>query len=143
MSLESIVNHILDEAKAQREIILKEAAQQAEAILKEAKQQAEALFKEVINQEKTLAEKQRQKILVNARLESKKSLLGARQELLDEVFKDLKTKLAKDRFKKEQIFFDKVQEGALDIDFYLTEIRIDYETEVARILFTPLENEVF
>lgn len=136
MSLESIVNHILVEADSQKELILKEAKQQAESILKQAEQEAERLTQQIINQEKMLAEKERQKILVNARLEQKKNSLSAKQELIDAVFAKLKASLQEDRFKKQRIFKDKVQEAPEDIDFYLNRIRADCETEIAEILFS-------
>ena len=135
MSLESILQHIIEEANFQKEKIIQEAKQEAHKIIQLAKLDAEELYRDILNQEKGLYERQKQKIMVNARLEDKKSLLASKQELIDAVFVKLKSTLKKDKFKKEQIFQNKTQELAEDLDFYLNKIRPDYETEIAQILF--------
>jgi V/A-type H+-transporting ATPase subunit E len=136
MSLESILNHILGEADTQRDKIIQEAKQQQDRIIREAKLEAERLYREAINKEKVLAQTQKQKLIVNARLEEKKNLLKAKQELIDSVFKELKSTLARDKFKKQQVLTDKIKEVPEDIDFYLGKIRQDCETDIARILFS-------
>lgn len=135
MSLESILGHILGEADTQEDKIMQEARRQRDTIIREAKIEAEKLYQEVLNKEKSLYETQRQRLIVNARLEQKKNLLRAKQELIDSVFKKLKSSLASNKFKKQQVFTDKVKEVPEDIDFYLEKIRQDYEGEVASILF--------
>jgi len=136
MSLESIIKHILGEADSHRDKIIQEAKQQRDKIIREAKLEAERLYREAINKEKALAEAQKQRLIVNARLEEKKNLLKAKQELIDSVFKELKSTLAKDRFKKQRVLTDRVKEVPEDIDFYLKKVRQDNETEIARILFS-------
>jgi vacuolar-type H+-ATPase subunit E/Vma4 len=135
MSLESIINHILGEASSQTEKIIQEAKQQREKIIQEAKLEAEKLHREILNKEKNLSEAERQKMVVNARLEQKKNLLKAKQELIDSVFQRLKPELKSDKFKKQQVLIDKVKEVPEDIDFYLAKVRQDYETEIAKVLF--------
>lgn len=136
MSLESIVNHILAEVNTQRDKIIQEARQQTDTIIQEARQQADKLYQAIIEHEKSLLESQRKKLIINAKLESKKELLKTKQEAIDAVFERLKTGLVKDKFKKKQIYRDKIEEVAENIDFYLNKMRIDYETEIARILFS-------
>lgn len=135
MSLESILNHILAEANTQRDKIIQEAKFAADKIIQEAKQEAEALYQEELNKEKTLSLAQRQRLVVNARLEEKKKLLEAKQELIDNAFEKLKLTLKSDRFKKQQVSADRIKEVPEDIDFYLKQLRQDYETEIAGILF--------
>lgn len=135
MSVESILSHILNKANAQKEKIVQEAKIGAEAILREAKKEAGKIYQEILDREKAVYESQRHKLIVNARLESKKNLLKAKQELIDSVFKELKSELGKIKLKKQQVTQDKVQEVAEDIDFYLSKIRPDYEGEIAKVLF--------
>jgi vacuolar-type H+-ATPase subunit E/Vma4 len=135
MSLESILNHILDEAKQQRGQLIQEAVLAKEKIIQEAKQEARELYLEGLNKEKSIYESQRQKLIVRARLESKKDLLGARQELISSIFEKLKSQLHKDEFKKQQISFDKVREVPEDLDFYLKRLKPEYEAEISKIIF--------
>jgi len=135
MSLESILEHILNESDIERERIIKEAQLEADKILRQAELEAGVFYKEIFEKEKALYEAQKQKLIVNARLEQKKSLLAAKQELIDAVFKKLKIALKEEKFKKQQILADKVKEIPEDIEFFLANLRRDHETEVARILF--------
>jgi V/A-type H+-transporting ATPase subunit E len=135
MSLESILNHILDEAHQQRDSLIQEAIQQKNKIIEESREEAARVYQEIIEREKILSEAGKQKLIVNVRLESKKGFMQAKQELIDEVFKKLKLQLNKDKFKKQQVSGDKVREVPEDIDFYLERIRPDYETEIAKIIF--------
>lgn len=135
MSLESILEHILSEGQAACEKIIQEAQQQAQEIIQQAQREADKLFRESIDKEKALCEKEKQRRIVNARLEYKKNLLAAKQELINSVFKNFKSRLARAELKKEQVTRERVQEVAEDIDFYLGQIRRDYESQIAKILF--------
>lgn len=139
MSLEAILNHILEEAKEEKEKIIQKAKEEKEKIIQAAKAKAERLYQEILEKEKAENERQRQKRLVNARLEAKINLLRTKQELIDAVFKELKSHLSQDKLKKQQISQDKVQDIPEDMDFYLSKIRQDYETEIAKILFETSE----
>ncbi len=136
MSLESILNNIINEADSRKEKIVQEAGQQADQIIQTAEQESERLYQDFVNTEKNLSLAEKQKLIVNARLESKKKLLSVKQELIKAVFEELRTKIKKDRLKKKQILPDKIQETAEDMDFYLNKIRLEYESEIARILFS-------
>lgn len=135
MSLGSILNHIIGEADKEKNNIIQQAQQQAEAIIQQAQQQADGIYKEIINAEKSLLEKEKKKLVVNSNLESKKKLLKSKQEMIDAVFEKLKSTLKKDRLKKQQIFKNRIEEVAADIDFYLDRIRLDNEAELAKIFF--------
>jgi len=135
MSIESIINHILDEAGVQRDKILREAKQQAELILQEARGEADKIHQEILAREKSLLEAEKQKLIVNARLESKKNLLKAKQELIDRVIEKLKSEIEKEKFKRYQVLQDKIKEVPEDMDFYLNNLRLEYETEIAKIIF--------
>ena len=135
MSLESILEHILQQANTEKSSIIQEARLDAERITSAAQQEADILFREIIAKEKAAYENQRQRLIVNARLEQKKNLLSTKQGLVDSVFKKLKPTLKGEQFKKQQVYQDKVKEVPEDIDFYLSKLRQDYETEIARIIF--------
>lgn len=147
MSLESILSHILNEAASQQDKIIREAHLAADKIIQEAKLKADNFYKEMLEREKSASLAKKQGLIVNSRLEGKKNLLKAKQELIDEVFNKLKTHLKSDIFsrhggiplggvKKQQVLIDKVKEVPQDLDFYLRDLRQDYETEIARILFS-------
>ena len=135
MSLESILEHILQQANTEKNSIIQEARLDAERITSAAQQEADILFREIIAREKAAYENQRQWLIVNARLEQKKNLLSTKQGWVDSVFKKLKPTLKGDQLKKQQVSPDKVKEVPEDIDFYLSKLRQDYETEIARIIF--------
>jgi len=135
MSFDSILKHILDEAGSKRQEILRQAHLEAEALIQEAKAQADAVYRDIIVRAQKDCQKNKERLLVNARLEAKKSLLLVKQELIAEVFTRLRMALKSDRFKKEQVSQDKVKEVPEDLDFYLAKLRQDYETEIAEVLF--------
>ncbi len=100
MSLESIINHILDEANAQKAQIVTQAHRESERIIQEVREEAERLYQDIFDKEKNIYESQKQKLIVDARLEAKKALLKNKQELIDYVFENLKPYLKKEKFKK-------------------------------------------
>ncbi len=136
MSLESIIQHILEEAGGQSEEITFAAKKEAAGIILTAKQEAEKLYQEILRKEESALEAGKARLVVNARLESKKSLLLAKHQLIDLVFQRLESGLHKERFKKEQVGQEKIQEVSEDAHFYLDNIKLQYESEVAKILFS-------
>ncbi|MCM8770668.1 MAG: V-type ATP synthase subunit E family protein [Candidatus Omnitrophica bacterium] len=135
MSLEAILAHITQEAEVKKNQIIQEAQKEAEKIIQASRQEAEAVYNTFLQQEKIKQESEKRGLIVKARLENKKRMLQAKQELIDEVFQRLKSGLAKERFKKEQVSFKETKEVAEDLDFYLANLRLTLEPEIARILF--------
>lgn len=135
MSLDSILGHILDEANAQADKIIREAEEKATGIIQEAKAEAQKLYQEILEKEKALYEKERQCLIVNARLEQRKNLLAAKQELIGAAFERLKQTAKLDKFKRQVVTVEAVKEVPEDVDFYLVQLRQDYETEISAILF--------
>jgi vacuolar-type H+-ATPase subunit E/Vma4 len=136
MSLEAIVHHILAEAETQAEKLIQEARQEADKIIREAKQIAEKDYQEIIHTEERSLHGKKQGLIVNARLDCKKNILSAKQELITQVFERLKATLKAGKIKKQQILACKVEEVPEDVDFYLAQLRNDYDSEIAAILFT-------
>lgn len=135
MTLQSIVTHIISEVEAQREGIIGQAIKAKEEIIQDAKTDAEKLYQELLDKQKAIFLSERQKLIVAARLDAKKKLLAAKQELIDNIFEKLKKEIDRDKFKKKQILNEMAQEVPEDLDFYFAEIRRESETEIAKILF--------
>lgn len=135
MSLESILEHIHNSAAAEKEKILEYARQEAKKILSEANQEAVSMYESIARKEKITLTKHRQKQSVNARLEVKMALLNAKQELLAYVFQELKSWIGKDKLKKERILFERTEEASEEIDFYINQLRQEFELQAAKILF--------
>lgn len=136
MSLESILKRINSGAEAEADKIIQDAKREAQNIIQQAKKEAQDIYQEILNKEKAALESQKQKLIVNARLKNKMQLLSVKQELMDSVFKELKAKLDKAKLKKEEISHEKRHLVSEDVDFYLKQIRPDFEREIARILFS-------
>lgn len=135
MALEGILENIINNAAKEADKIILEAKTEAEGIIRQARKEAEMLYQESLSKQGAFCEKEKQRIIINARLEARKNLLLAKQEFLDTVFDKLKQGLGKTQLKKQQISYEKVQDVYEDMDFYLAKIRPDYETEIAAILF--------
>ncbi len=136
MSLESIINHILEEARQQADQITFAAKKEAGQLILTAQEEAEKVSQEILKKEESALEAGKAKLVVGARLESKKELLTAKHELINLAFQKLESGLHKERFKKEQVSQDKIQEVSEEPHFYLENIKLQYESEVANILFS-------
>lgn len=136
MSLDAIIGHILAEASAQKEEILAQARQEQARILNEAQQEASRLYEGLLEGWRRACEHERQKVLVAARLEAKKGLLGVKQELIAMIFEELRSQAGSKAFKKEQVLQQAVREVAADPGLYLEGLRLESEAEIARILFS-------
>lgn len=135
MSLESILKRIINEANTQKELIIQDARNQAAVIIQEARKEAEKNYQVALDKQRAIYARQKKRLVVNARLDYKKELLLAKQELMEGVFKKLKSTLKTEKIKKQQISQDKIEEVSEDMDFYLNQLRQKYETEIARMLF--------
>jgi vacuolar-type H+-ATPase subunit E/Vma4 len=135
MSLESIINHILEEAGTKKQEIIQQAQKETERMIQEARLEADNLYQGIIIKAKADAERQKHQLLVQARLEQKKNLLKTKQEFIDNLFQELKSTLREGKIKKQEVYGDKIKEAAEDIDFYLEKSRHAYESEIAGILF--------
>lgn len=135
MSLGSITEHIMRKANTEAAAIIQQARKDAAAIIQQAHQDAKRLYQDSMDREKVFCERQKLKVTVGARLEAKKNLLFAKQELINSVFENLKSKVRKDKLKKQRVAQNKTEEVNEDIDFYLAKVRSDYETGISEILF--------
>lgn len=135
MSLESIIDSILKDAEANAGKIIKEAKSSADRILQDTLTETKDIYNQNVTKGNLFCESNKEKVIVKARLEAKKNLLAAKQELINKVIEKLKADLKKSSLKKKEIFKDKTSEVPENIDFYLKNLRLDYESEIAKILF--------
>jgi vacuolar-type H+-ATPase subunit E/Vma4 len=135
MSIEAILEHIGNQGILEREKVLEEAKLKAAGVLNEAKQKAKEVYRTIFDREKALYEKQKHTAVVNARLDSKKNMLAAKQELIEAAFETLALELDRAKLKKKQITPDKIHEVHAEVFFYLKQLRNKWEAEIAKILF--------
>ena len=135
MPLDSMIDYIINASLDEKYNVIKEARTKATELLSDAEEEARKLYEAIIEKERLAAKAEKQRLIVNARLESKKKILKAKQDLIDLVFNKVAASFTEDILKKEQITQSKVQESSLGAASYLEKIRFDYEIEVAKILF--------
>jgi len=135
MSLEAIIERILEQARAQAQEISDRAKQEAKELTLKAEQEGQKIYQGLLAQEERLIQAQKHKAIVNARLDCRKDILRAKQDLIAAVFFQLKDSLGKGKFRKERIFADKSEEVAVDAGPYLEKLKFDYQSEIAGILF--------
>lgn len=89
-----IIEEINREAEQKVKYILSEAEKQAEEIKAEAEKRARVKAEWILRKAQTQAEIEKQRIIANAKLEIRKKRLALQEELINEVFKSLKERLA-------------------------------------------------
>jgi len=135
MSLDTIVNHISAEASVQKQALIALLPGGAPRLKAEARLQAAKISQEIVRRAQGEADKAKQKIVVAARLEGRKSELAVKQELVEKVLARLKEGLDAGGFKKQLITHTGNREAAADIDFYLDALRLECENEISAALF--------
>ena len=94
MSLDTVVEDIRDEARAQAEEIRAEADQQAEEIIADAEAEAERIREEREREATRQVEQEREQKLSGAKLEAKQARLEARRGVLQEVREEAEQAIA-------------------------------------------------
>jgi vacuolar-type H+-ATPase subunit E/Vma4 len=135
MALYSILARIQDDTAAQGRAIVQEARQHAEKLVEAGEQEAEKLYRGTMLAAKNLAAQKKQRELVICRLENRKRVLQTKQEILDALFAKAKSRLKKNRIKKQVVASKGHTEESENIDFFLNALRRDIESELAKLLF--------
>ncbi|HHV63243.1 MAG TPA: hypothetical protein GXX51_11480 [Firmicutes bacterium] len=86
--LSRLKDRILDEARAAAEEVRSAARKEAEAILREAEALAERRREEILSRAREEAAERKQRIITLAELEARKAILSAKEELIEEVFRE-------------------------------------------------------
>lgn len=136
MSLEKIIDKIIADARAEAERIILESRHKAEAIKKAAEEQASSqtsAYRKEVEREAML---QASRIVTQARLEKKLTLLRQKRELLEEV---LKKTLEDDSLRKKTpvrkvILKGGVKEEAMDREKLIEELRSRLENDILKAL---------
>ncbi|MBC7246981.1 MAG: hypothetical protein H5T73_04265 [Actinobacteria bacterium] len=103
MSLEKLLEKIESDAREEGELIIARAEEEAARIRREAEEKAAREGEAIARSFHARAESERLKILSQARLESRIELLAAKDELVEEVFREAKRsflELPQERYRK-------------------------------------------
>ncbi len=136
MALDSIIAHIQAQAASQAESIMQQAREQEARLLNDGRNAAAKLYRDLLALEKNRLERQKQRQLVNCRLENRKKILQTKEEILDRLFEKVQTHLQKGKIKKQVVSARGQREVPEDIGFYLEKLRRDFETQIAAMLFS-------
>ena len=93
--VDKITKKISAGSKGEIDAIKKEAKANATEITKEAEKKAEALKAEIVERGKRDAEREKQRIVANAKLQSRKLLLDAKEDVIKEAFSAAEVQLRK------------------------------------------------
>jgi V/A-type H+-transporting ATPase subunit E len=86
MGLDEVRTEIIDEAESRAEVIREEAEARRDELLEDAQDTADEIVEQAKQEAEQEAEALRKKKLSSARMDAKKQRLGAREELLDDVY---------------------------------------------------------
>ena len=86
MALEDILKRIRENARKEAGRIKKEAETRAGAVAEEAKKEAASIREKLLEEGKASSGQERRRILTIANLESRKEILGRKQNLIEEAF---------------------------------------------------------
>lgn len=136
MSLEKIIDKIMADARAEAERIILESRHKAEAIKKAAEEQVSSrasAYRKEVEREAML---QASRIVTQARLEKKLTLLRQKKELLEEVLKKTLEdgSLSKKTLTKKVILKGGEQEEAVDRERLVEELRSKLENDILKAL---------
>jgi V/A-type H+-transporting ATPase subunit E len=136
MSLEKIVDKILDDARAEVDLARVESLRKAEDIREEAKRQAEELAGALLREAEREARLEAGRIVTQARLEGRTELLTAKKRLINEVLeKALAGAPVRDRSLTRMVILkDGEREEPFDRAMLLDEVRPGLESLIADIL---------
>lgn len=103
MSLEKLLEKIENDARVEGELIVARAEEEAARIMEEAEEKARREGEAIARSFHARAESERMKLLSQARLEGRIELLAAKDELVEEVFREAKRsflELPPERYRK-------------------------------------------
>ncbi|KDS91823.1 ATP synthase subunit E [Halorubrum saccharovorum] len=89
MSLDTVVEDVRDEARARAEEIREAAESEADEIVAEAEADAERIREERLAEVDRQIDQEREQTLSSAKLEAKQERLGARRDVLEDVYDDV------------------------------------------------------
>lgn len=136
MSLEKILDKILEEAQRDAEIIILESRQKAEEIKKNARKQGEMQATALIGQVEQQGNLEASRLVTQARLEKRIKILSCKKDLIDEVLEKAfqKHKGEKTGLKRKIILKDGEREEFVDHEKLKQELRPKLEKDIVEVL---------
>ncbi|XRO76278.1 V-type proton ATPase subunit E [Methanocaldococcus sp. 10A] len=95
MGVDKIKSKILEDAKAEANKIIAQAEEEKAKILEKAREEAEKRKAEILKKGEKEAEMTKSRIISEAKLEAKKKLLEAKEEIIEKAIEKLKEELVK------------------------------------------------
>lgn len=136
MSLEKILKKIIDDAQSEVDKIILESEGKAEEIKEKAHEEALNLAEALMKEEERKAQLEASRLITQARLEKRISILSRKKELIDEVLEKAfqKRELGKERLKRKIILKDGEKEEPYDEQRLKEELRSKLENEIIEAL---------
>ena len=136
MSLEKILEKIMDDAQAEAERIIQENKMKAEEVKEKSCQEASELAHSLLEMGERKANLEASRLITKARLEGKLSLLNSKKELIEDVLERAfqKEGLREKRMKKEVVLKEGKREEFFDEEKLKAELRPLLEGYIAKIL---------
>lgn len=136
MSLEKIIDKILQDARKEADDIIAENQKKADEIKKTALKDAETLADSLFKEEERQGELVAIRLLTHARLEGKAKILSYKKALIDEVLEKAfqKQDLDQNVLKRKVILKDGEKEESFDKEKLKNEIRPKLESYIAEVL---------
>lgn len=136
MSLEKILNTIIEDAQAEAVDIIKESQSKAEEIKEMAHQEALELAQALSNEEERQGHLEANRLVTQARLAGRINILSTKKELIEDVLANAldKERNRIERLKRQVIMKEGEREEAFDESMLLDEIRPQLEKFINDIL---------
>lgn len=136
MSLENIIQKIIQDAGAEAEKIVQESTQKGESIKEEARKEAKTLGEKLIKDEERAASLDAHRLVTQARLEKRLHILSLKKKLVDEVLEQaFKMAGAENRtLTKTIILKDGEKKESYDRERLKAELRPLLENEIVKVL---------
>jgi V/A-type H+-transporting ATPase subunit E len=128
MGLKEIKSEILQEAEQKSDEIIEEAEEERDRIIEEAEEEAERIEEEMEEELEEEKENYRKKALSSARMKAKEEKMKAKQDEIEEVFKEFRHYLDKLTENEKQKFVEKCLEK---VDFDVARVEGSSEFEGA------------
>jgi len=136
MSLEKILDKILEEAQREAEIIILESRQKAEEIKQNARKQGEMQATALIGQVERQGNLEASRLVTQARLEKRINVLRCKKDLIDEVLEKAFQKLESEKtgLKRKIILKDGELEEFVNHEKLKQELRPKLEKDIVEVL---------
>ncbi len=129
MSLEKILNTIIEDAQAEAVAIVKESQAKAEEIREAARQEAEGLVLAIHAEEERLGRLEASRLVTQARLEGRIDILSTKKEIIEDVLEEAmnRERSGINKLKRQIIMKGGEREEAFDENRLLEQIRPQLE----------------